>query len=123
MVGVEVDGMDVLAVRQVAQEAVARARAGEGPTLIEAMTYRFRGHSLADPDELRSKEEKEFWFARDPIKKLAGYLLEQNLATEAELKDIERKIQGIIEEAVKFAQSSPEPDPSELYRFIFAEDE
>ncbi|OBQ40682.1 MAG: pyruvate dehydrogenase, partial [Anabaena sp. CRKS33] len=88
MVGVEVDGMDVLAVRQVAQEAVARARAGEGPTLIEAMTYRFRGHSLADPDELRSKEEKEFWFARDPIKKLAGYLLEQNLATEAELKDI-----------------------------------
>lgn len=123
MVGVEVDGMDVLAVRQVAQEAVARARAGEGPTLIEAMTYRFRGHSLADPDELRSKEEKEFWFARDPIKKLAGYLLEQNLATEAELKDIEKKIQGIIEEAVKFAQSSPEPDPSELYRFIFAEDE
>jgi pyruvate dehydrogenase E1 component alpha subunit len=123
MVGVEVDGMDVLAVRQVAQEAVARARAGEGPTLIEAMTYRFRGHSLADPDELRSKEEKEFWFARDPIKKLAGYLLEQNLATEAELKDIERKIQGIIEEAVKFAETSPEPDPSELYRFIFAEDE
>jgi len=95
MVGVEVDGMDVLAVRQVAQEAVARARAGEGPTLIEAMTYRFRGHSLADPDEMRSKEEKEFWFARDPIKKLAGYLVEQNLATEAELKDIEKKIQAV----------------------------
>ncbi len=122
MVGVEVDGMDVLAVRQVAQEAVARARAGEGPTLIEAMTYRFRGHSLADPDEMRSKEEKEFWFARDPIKKLAGYLVEQNLATEAELKDIEKKIQAVIEDAVKFAESSPEPDPSELYRFIFAED-
>ena len=122
MVGVEVDGMDVLAVRQVAQEAVARARAGEGPTLIEAMTYRFRGHSLADPDEMRSKEEKEFWFARDPIKKLAGYLVEQNLAKEAELKDIEKKIQAVIEDAVKFAQSSPEPDPSELYRFIFAED-
>ncbi|MCE2697523.1 pyruvate dehydrogenase (acetyl-transferring) E1 component subunit alpha [Dolichospermum sp. UHCC 0684] len=122
MVGVEVDGMDVLAVRQVAQEAVARARAGEGPTLIEALTYRFRGHSLADPDEMRSKEEKEFWFARDPIKKLAGYLVEQNLAKEAELKDIEKKIQAVIEDAVKFAQSSPEPDPSELYRFIFAED-
>ncbi|MBO1055522.1 MAG: pyruvate dehydrogenase (acetyl-transferring) E1 component subunit alpha [Dolichospermum sp. JUN01] len=122
MVGVEVDGMDVLAVRQVAQEAVARARAGEGPTLIEALTYRFRGHSLADPDEMRSKEEKEFWFARDPIKKLAAYLLEQNLATEAELKDIEKKIQAVIEDAVKFAETSPEPDPSELYRFIFAED-
>ena len=122
MVGVEVDGMDVLAVRQVAQEAVARARAGEGPTLIEAMTYRFRGHSLADPDELRSKEEKDFWFARDPIKKLAGYLVEQNLATEAELKDVEKKIQAVIDEAVNFAETSPEPDPSELYRFIFAED-
>ncbi|PPJ61691.1 pyruvate dehydrogenase (acetyl-transferring) E1 component subunit alpha [Cuspidothrix issatschenkoi] len=123
MVGVEVDGMDILAVRQVAQEAVARARAGEGPTLIEAMTYRFRGHSLADPDELRSKEEKEFWFARDPIKKLAAYLLKHDLATEAELKDVENKIQAVIDEAVKFAESSPEPDPSELYRFIFAEDE
>jgi len=123
MVGVEVDGMDVLAVRSVAQEAVARARAGEGPTLIEALTYRFRGHSLADPDELRSKAEKEFWFARDPIKKLAGYLLEQNLVNEAELKAIDRKIQGVIDEAVKFAESSPEPDPSELYRFVFAENE
>jgi len=123
MVGVEVDGMDVLAVRAVAQEAVARARAGEGPTLIEALTYRFRGHSLADPDELRSKAEKEFWFSRDPIKKLAAYLLEQNLADEQELKAIERKIQDVIDEAVKFAESSPEPDPSELYRFIFAEDE
>jgi pyruvate dehydrogenase E1 component alpha subunit len=123
MVGVEVDGMDVMAVREVAQEAVRRARAGEGPTLIEALTYRFRGHSLADPDELRSKAEKEYWFARDPIKKFAAYLLEQNLASEEELKAIERKIQETIDDAVKFAESSPEPDPSELYRFIFAEDE
>ncbi|MEH2191524.1 MAG: pyruvate dehydrogenase (acetyl-transferring) E1 component subunit alpha [Nostoc sp.] len=123
MVGVEVDGMDVLAVRAVAQEAVARARAGEGPTLIEALTYRFRGHSLADPDEMRSKAEKEFWFARDPIKKLAAYLLEQNLADEGEIKAIDRKIQDVIDDAVKFAEDSPEPDPSELYRFVFAEDE
>ncbi|BAZ90897.1 pyruvate dehydrogenase (acetyl-transferring) E1 component subunit alpha [Raphidiopsis curvata NIES-932] len=123
MVGVEVDGMDVLAVRQVAQEAVARARAGEGPTLIEALTYRFRGHSLADPDELRSKEEKEFWFSRDPIKKLGAYLVEHNLAVESDLKQIEKKIQSLIEDAVRFAQESPEPDSSELYRFIFAEDE
>jgi pyruvate dehydrogenase E1 component alpha subunit len=123
MVGVEVDGMDVLAVRAVAQEAVARARAGEGPTVIEALTYRFRGHSLADPDELRSKAEKEFWFARDPIKKLAAYLIEHNLTDQEELKGIDRKIQGVIDDAVKFAESSPEPDPSELYRFVFAEDE
>lgn len=122
MAGVEVDGMDVLAVRAVATEAVARARAGEGPTLIEALTYRFRGHSLADPDEMRSKGEKEFWFARDPIKKLAAYLTEQNLADQEEIKAIDGKIQQVINEAVKFAESSPEADPSELYRFVFAED-
>ncbi len=122
MHGVEVDGMDVLAVRAVAQEAVARARAGEGPTLIEALTYRFRGHSLADPDELRSQEEKQTWLARDPIKKFSAYLTEQSLAAQEELKAIDKKIQIQIEEAVKFAQDSPEPEPSELRRFIFAED-
>lgn len=122
MVGVEVDGMDVLAVRTVAQEAIARARAGEGPTLIEALTYRFRGHSLADPDELRSKEEKEFWFPKDPIKKLAAYLTEHNLADQEELSGIDHRIQEVINDAVQFAETSPEPDPSELYRYIFAED-
>ncbi|GAB4469273.1 MAG: pyruvate dehydrogenase (acetyl-transferring) E1 component subunit alpha [Elainellaceae cyanobacterium] len=122
MAGVEVDGMDVLAVRAVAQEAVARARAGEGPTLIEALTYRFRGHSLADPDELRSKAEKEFWFARDPIKRLAAHLTEQNLATDEELKAIDRKIQETVEDAVRFALESPEPNPADLYKYVFAED-
>jgi pyruvate dehydrogenase E1 component alpha subunit len=122
MVGVEVDGMDVLAVHTVAQEAVARARAGEGPTLIEALTYRFRGHSLADPDELRSSDEKQFWGARDPIKKLAAYLIEQNLVNQEELNEIDRRVQATIDDAVKFAEESPEPDPSELYRYIFAED-
>ncbi|MBW4506127.1 MAG: pyruvate dehydrogenase (acetyl-transferring) E1 component subunit alpha [Scytonematopsis contorta HA4267-MV1] len=123
MAGVEVDGMDVLAVRQAAKEAVERARAGEGPTVIEALTYRFRGHSLADPDELRSKEEKEYWFARDPIKKFAAYLTEKKLATAKQLQGIDKKIEELIDEAVKFAETSPEPPASELYRFIFAEDQ
>jgi pyruvate dehydrogenase E1 component alpha subunit len=123
MAGVEVDGMDVLAVRAAAQEAVARARAGEGPTLIEALTYRFRGHSLADPDELRSSDEKQFWGSRDPIQKFAAYLLEHNLANQEELTAIDRRIQATIDEAVQFAEESPEPDPSELYRFVFAEDD
>ncbi|XGV95503.1 MAG: pyruvate dehydrogenase (acetyl-transferring) E1 component subunit alpha [Leptolyngbya sp. BL-A-14] len=123
MPGYEVDGMDVLAVRAIAQEAVARARAGEGPTLIECLTYRFRGHSLADPDELRSKAEKEAWFARDPIKKFAAHLLEHNLASQDELKAIEKKIQGVVEEAVQFALESPEPNPKDLYKYVFAEDE
>jgi pyruvate dehydrogenase E1 component alpha subunit len=123
MPGIEVDGMDVLAVRTVAQEAVARARAGEGPTLIECLTYRFRGHSLADPDEMRSKDEKEAWLARDPLKKLAAHLTTHQLVEAEELKAIERRIQSQVEEAVKFAHESPEPNPSELYRFVFAEDE
>jgi pyruvate dehydrogenase E1 component alpha subunit len=122
MPGYEVDGMDVLAVRAIAQEAVARARAGEGPTLIECLTYRFRGHSLADPDELRSKEEKEAWLSRDPIKKFAAYLVEQNLVDQAELKEIDKKIQAHVEDAVEFALAAPEPDPNELYKYIFAED-
>jgi len=122
MPGIEVDGMDVLAVHSVAQEAVARARAGEGPTLIEALTYRFRGHSLADPDELRTSEEKDFWMTRDPIKKLVTYLTEQNLVDTEELKAIEKRIQEVLNDAVQFAQTSPEPDPSELHRYIFAED-
>lgn len=122
MPGIEVDGMDVLAVHSVAQEAVARARAGEGPTLIEALTYRFRGHSLADPDELRTSEEKDFWLIRDPIKKLVTYLTEQNLVDTEELKAIEKRIQEVLNDAVQFAQTSPEPDPSELHRYIFAED-
>jgi len=123
MEGVEVDGMDVLAVHAAAEEAIARARAGEGPTLIEALTYRFRGHSLADPDELRPSEEKDTWFARDPIKKLGGYLVEQELASQQELSDMEQRIQKEIEEAVEYAENSPEPDPNELHRYIFAEEE
>jgi pyruvate dehydrogenase E1 component alpha subunit len=121
MPGYEVDGMDVLAVRAIAQEAVARARAGEGPTLIECLTYRFRGHSLADPDELRSKDEKDEWLARDPIKQLERHLILHQLASAEDLKAIDQKIEALVEEAVEFAEQSPEPDPSELYRYIFAD--
>ena len=114
--------MDVMAVHTVAQEAVARARAGEGPTLIECLTYRFRGHSLADPDELRSKSEKESWLARDPIKRFETYLLEQKLVSEGDLKEIRDRIQASIDEALAFAEQSPEPNPADLYKYIFAED-
>ena len=99
--------MDVLAVRAAAQRAVERARAGEGPTLLECLTYRFRGHSLADPDELREEAEKEFWAKRDPIKSLASRLIEQVeqgdvdagllrfpvvRATQAEMTPVERDV-------------------------------
>lgn len=121
MVGVEVDGMDVVAMHKVATEAVARARAGEGPTLIEALTYRFRGHSLADPDELRSAEEKQFWAARDPIKKFAAFMTEHELASNEELKAIDKRIQEVIDDALAFAESSPEPNPEDLRKYIFAD--
>lgn len=121
--GIEVDGMDVLAIRSVTLDAIERARAGEGPTLIEALTYRFRGHSLADPDELRSRDEKEAWIARDPIKKLEHYISSNNIATSQELKSIDSKIKNIIEDAIDFALSSPEPDVKDLRRYLFVDED
>ena len=121
MPGEEVDGMDVLAVRGAAQRALERARAGEGPTLIECLTYRFRGHSLADPDELRSEKEKEFWAKRDPLKKLKNDLTNSGLVTDEELKNIEKEIDLEVNDAVEFALNAPEPDPSELTKYIWAE--
>lgn len=81
--------------REVALEAIARARRGDGPTLIECETYRFRGHSLADPDELRSKDEKAHYAARDPIPQLRKYMLEHGLASEADIKEIDAKVRWV----------------------------
>ena len=122
MAGEEVDGMDVLAVRAAAQRAIERARAGEGPTVLECLTYRFRGHSLADPDELRSEQEKQFWAKRDPLKALERDLTEAGLVTSDELRGIEKEIDAVISDCVDFALSAPEPDPAELTRYIWAED-
>eukprot|EP00271_Cylindrocystis_brebissonii_P010377 TRINITY_DN26550_c0_g1_i1.p1 TRINITY_DN26550_c0_g1~~TRINITY_DN26550_c0_g1_i1.p1 ORF type:complete len:466 (+),score=88.56 TRINITY_DN26550_c0_g1_i1:89-1399(+) len=121
MPGVHVDGMDVLAVRKVAMEAIARARRGDGPTLIECETYRFRGHSLADPDELRDPEEKAKYAVRDPITQLKNYMLENNLASIEELKDIEKKVDLVVEEAVEFADESPLPVRKQLLENVFAD--
>jgi len=121
MPGEEVDGMDVLAVRGATQRALKRARAGEGPTLIECLTYRFRGHSLADPDELRAEKEKEFWGEKDPIKKLKNDLITAGLVSNDELKSIEKEIDLEVNDAVEFALNAPEPDPSELTKYIWAE--
>ena len=122
MNGEEVDGMDVLAVRGATQRAIKRARAGEGPTLLECLTYRFRGHSLADPDELRAQQEKEFWAKRDPIKKLSKELIENGFASKDELKKIEKKIDLEITQSVTNALEAPDPKPEELTKYIWAED-
>uniref|UniRef100_A0A7S0S4K5 Pyruvate dehydrogenase E1 component subunit alpha n=1 Tax=Chlamydomonas leiostraca TaxID=1034604 RepID=A0A7S0S4K5_9CHLO len=121
MPGVLVDGMDVLKVREVALEAIARARRGDGPTLIECETYRFRGHSLADPDELRSKEEKAHYAARDPIPRLRQQMIEWGLATEADIKALEKRVADEVEDCVKFADESPKPDKGQLLENVFAD--
>nr|WCH56137.1 pyruvate dehydrogenase E1 component alpha subunit [Calliblepharis sp.] len=120
--GIEVDGMDVLAIRKVACEAINRARSGHGPTLIEALTYRFRGHSLADPDELRSYQEKEAWIARDPVKSFKNYLLLNSIVNEQSIQDIHINVKQQIDDSIQFALSSPEPEVKDLKRYLFAED-
>lgn len=122
MAGEEVDGMDVLAVRAATKRALERARAGEGPTLLECLTYRFRGHSLADPDELRDPEEKAFWAQRDPIKQFSALLLNQGKATAEDLAAIDAEIDVEVRDSVEFALAAPEPNPDELTRYIWAED-
>ena len=119
--GIEVDGMDVLAVRKTAEDALVRARAGEGPTLIEALTYRFRGHSLADPDELRSAEEKKAWIAKDPILRLSNYILDNKIDTQNSLNKIKENVQKEISAAIDFALSSPEPNPKDLKKYLFVD--
>ena len=121
MAGEEVDGMDVLAVRAAAQRAMDRARAGGGPTLLECLTYRYRGHSLADPDELRDEQEKAFWVQRDPIGALTAQLTRRGLASPGDLAAIDREEEARVTDAVEFALAAPEPQPSELKRYIWAE--
>lgn len=119
--GMVVDGMDVLAVRDAVGEAAERARAGAGPTLVECKTYRWYGHSRSDPRAYRTREEEKMWRDRDPLIVLSQKLLEQNLATQAELDEIEQLAHRGIERSVKFAlEESPNPDPKELYAGLFA---
>ncbi len=118
--GEVVDGMDVLAVRGAVKHAVDRARRGEGPTLIECKTYRYYGHSHSDPRAYRTKEEEAAWKARDPIKALRDGLISMGWLSEEEFDKQDEAVQAKIEAAVQFAQSSPEPDPSELETDVFA---
>jgi pyruvate dehydrogenase E1 component alpha subunit len=118
--GEEVDGMDVVAVREAGKRAVARARAGEGPMLLEMKTYRYRGHSMSDPAKYRTKEEvDEQKSKRDPIEHVKKLIIDAGHATEDELKQIDRDIRAVVTESAEFAQESPEPDPSELMTDIY----
>jgi TPP-dependent pyruvate/acetoin dehydrogenase alpha subunit len=118
--GQVVDGMDVVAVRQAASTAVAAARGGEGPILLECRTYRFVGHSRSDARGYRSRDEEEEWKLRDPIVRLRQQLLEDESADEAALEAVGREVDAVLDDAVDFARNSPDPDPAELLADAYA---
>lgn len=120
MPGIRVDGNDPIAMWRAAGEAVARARAGEGPTLIEAVTYRFWGHLMGDAMEYMPKEERQAAMAADPLPRYRQWLIDNGHATEDDLAAIEHQVNDEIDEAVEFALASPVPDESELYTDVFA---
>jgi pyruvate dehydrogenase E1 component alpha subunit len=116
----EVDGMDVMAVREAVCRAAERARRGDGPSFLNAVTYRYRGHSMADPDVHRDKAEIARWKELDPIKRFATeVLLKRNLVTPKDLEDIWKSVEQEVEDAIEFADQSPEPPLESLYDYIY----
>ena len=120
--GEPVNGMHVEEVREAASRALAHARAGHGPYILEMLTYRYRGHSMSDPAKYRSKDEvSKVRETQDPIEHVRKILLEAGMATEDELKTIDRDIRAIVNDSAEFAQDSPEPDPAELWTDVLIE--
>jgi pyruvate dehydrogenase E1 component alpha subunit len=118
--GVEVDGQDVLAVHRVAKTAIDRARAGGGPTLIECKTYRYVGHHEGDPGtDYRTREEVQHWKEQDPLKRARKSLIESAVADEGELQAVDQEVERLIDQAVEFAEKSPEPSPDSIDEHVF----
>ena len=115
-----VDGMDVLAVREAVERAIARGRKEYLPTLLEIRTYRFRGHSMSDPGKYRTQAEIEQYQQRDPIMLFAASLLEENITDQQALDKIDAEIHEIVEDSIRFAEESPFPEPEELYTDVYA---
>ena len=118
--GKRVDGMDVVAVNRVMTEAIERARGGGGPTIVEAITYRFRGHSMADAESYREKAEVRKWQKRDPIRVLDEALVKGGLVARKELHEIQRRVEMQVQDAVVFADTSPFPSLDTLFQNIYA---
>jgi pyruvate dehydrogenase E1 component alpha subunit len=116
-----IDGMDVLNVRQAAEEAIAFVRSGNGPFFLEIETYRFRGHSMGDPERYRKPEEVRKWQENDPIGIYRGTLIAKGSASEVELDELEEKAEAETAAAVQFAENSPEPEPEALFENIYVE--
>ena len=121
MPSASVDAMNVEAVHYAIEEAVARARRGDGPTFLELRTYRYKGHSMSDPAKYRTKEELEEYKQRDPIVQVLDTIRKNKYATEAEIEAMEAKVKEEIDACVEFAESSPYPDDEEVYRDIYVQ--
>jgi pyruvate dehydrogenase E1 component alpha subunit len=117
-----INGMNVIEVRQAAEKYLEFIREGNGPFFLEIVTYRFRGHSMGDPERYRQKEEIEHWQKDDPIGIFRRYLLEEEIAKEGELDDLETQVEAEVEDAVQFAESSPEPEPGALFEDIYVDE-
>lgn len=117
----QVDGMDVLAVRDLVRKAAGHARDDKGPYFVEAVTYRFRGHSMADPELYRKKEEVERWRQSDPILRFRRMLEEQGMLDDKRFEQMENEIEKIVDDANTFAEESPDPDLSTLYEHVYKE--
>ena len=116
-----VDAMDPVKVAEVAHEAIERARRGDGPTFIEAKTYRFRGHSMSDAEAYRTKDEVAEAKNDDPILLVKNRILENNWATENELEEIENKVKIFVDECENFAETSPFPDTEVMYKYVYSQ--
>jgi pyruvate dehydrogenase E1 component alpha subunit len=119
--GYQVNGMDVLAVRETCDDLVKRVREGSGPILLEARCYRYQGHSMTDPGRYRSRAEEELWRKRDPIPRLAKHLVAEGIVDDERFAAIQSEANGIVEDAMRFAEESPAPPPEALYEDLFAE--
>ncbi len=116
-----VDGMDVLAVYEAAKKAIEAVRSGSGPRMLEIMTYRFRGHSMGDPERYRKQDEVKKWEEHDPIGVFCSYLTGNKKATAKALDEIEERAKADVQKAVEFAEASPEPGPDELFKNVYVE--
>lgn len=119
--GERINGMDVMAVYEASKKALETIRAGNGPYFLEIITYRFRGHSMGDPERYREKDEIEKWQEDDPIGKYQKYLLEKGIVSEGELSQTEQEATAEAEAAVHFAENSPEPEPEALFEYVYAD--
>jgi pyruvate dehydrogenase E1 component alpha subunit len=117
--GIQVDGMDVRAVKSAGEMALEHCRSGNGPIILEMLTYRYRGHSMSDPAKYRTKEEvQKMRSEHDPIEQVKARLIDKKWATEDELKAVDKEVRDIVADAADFAQTDPEPDASELWTDI-----